>query len=62
MMKLGNENASYVLNILYVNNHFEPIITCDPTINFSKIHTYDAYDAKFKNCNINNEINEVEHK
>jgi len=23
-MKVGNENASHVLNILYANNHFEP--------------------------------------
>jgi hypothetical protein len=36
-MKIGNENASHVLNILYANNHFEPFITCDPMINFSNI-------------------------
>jgi hypothetical protein len=62
MMKVGNANASHVLNMLYSNNHFEPIITCDPMISFSNIHTYDAYDTKLKNCNINNEINEVQNK
>jgi hypothetical protein len=48
MMKVGNENSSHVLNILYGNNHFEPIITCDHMIKFSNIHTCDAYDTKFK--------------
>jgi hypothetical protein len=62
MMKVGNESVNRVLNILYTNNHFEPIITCDPMINFSNIHTCDAYDTKLKNHNINNEINEVQHK
>jgi hypothetical protein len=62
MMKVGNENASHVLNILYANNHFEPTITCDLMINSSNIHTCDVYDTKFKNLNINNEINEVQHK
>jgi len=62
MIKVGNENASHVLNILYAKNHFELAITCDPMINSSKIHTCDAYDTKFKNHNINNEINEVHHK
>jgi hypothetical protein len=33
MMKVGNENASHVLNILYENNHFEHIITSDSMIN-----------------------------
>jgi hypothetical protein len=36
-----------VLNILYVNNHFELVITCDPIINSSNIHTCDVYDTKF---------------
>jgi len=31
-------------------------------INSSNIHTCDAYDTKFKKFNINNEINEVQHK
>jgi hypothetical protein len=48
MMKVGNENANHVLNILYANNHFEPAITCEPMINFSNIHTCDAYDIKLK--------------
>ncbi len=48
MMKAGNENANHMLNIIYVNNHFKPIITCNPMINFSNIHTCDAYDTKFK--------------
>jgi hypothetical protein len=61
-MKIGNENASNVLNKLYATNQFEPAIICDPTINSSNIHTCDAYDTKFKNHNINNENNEVEHK
>ncbi len=61
-MKVGNENANHVLNILYANNHFEHAITCDPMIKFSNIHTCDAYDTKLKNYNINNEINEVQHK
>jgi hypothetical protein len=43
MMKVGNENSSHVLNILYANNHFEHVITCDPMIKFSNIHTCDAY-------------------
>jgi pectate lyase len=42
-MKIGNENSNHVLNILYANNHFEPVITCDPMIKFSNIHTCDAY-------------------
>jgi glutaminase len=62
MMKVGNENASHMLNILDANNHFEPTITCDPMINSSNIHTCDAYDTKLKKHNINNEINEVQHK
>jgi hypothetical protein len=62
MKKIGNENANHVLNILYANNHFEPTITCDPMIKFSNIHTLDAYDTKLKNHNINNGINEVQHK
>ncbi len=61
-MKVENENASDVFNILYANNHFEPTIPCDPMIIFSNIHTCDAYDTKSKNHNINNEINEVQHK
>jgi hypothetical protein len=47
MIKIRNENASHVLNKLYANNNFEPTITCDPMINFSNIHTYDAYDTIF---------------
>jgi hypothetical protein len=47
MMKVRNENASRVLNILYVNNHFELAITCDPMKKNSNIHTCDAYDTKF---------------
>jgi hypothetical protein len=62
MMKVKNENASHVLNILYVNNHFEPTIMCDLMINSSNIHTCDAYDTNFKNHNISNESNEVQHK
>jgi hypothetical protein len=31
-------------------------------INSSNIHTYDAYDTNFLNHNINNEINEVQHR
>ncbi len=31
-------------------------------INSSNIHTYEAYDTKFKDHNINNENNEVQHK
>ncbi len=62
MMKIGNENANNVLSILYTNNQFEPIITCDPMINSSNIHNCDAYDTKNLNHNINNENNEVEHK
>jgi hypothetical protein len=62
MMKVGNENASNVLNMLYANNQFEPTITCDPMINSSNIHACDAYDTKFKNHNINSENNGVEHK
>jgi hypothetical protein len=62
MMKVGNENENHVLNILYANNHFEPTITCDPIINSSHIHTYDAYDTKNLNHNINNEIREIQHK
>ncbi len=61
MMKVGNENASHVLNILYANNHFEFAITCDPMKKNSNIHTCDAYDTKFKNHNINNE-NKVQPK
>jgi hypothetical protein len=62
-MKVENEDVNHMLNILYVNNHFELAITCDPMIKFSNIHTCDAYDTKFKNHNINNEINdEVQHK
>jgi hypothetical protein len=61
-MKIGNENASQMLNILYENNHFEPIITCDPMINSLNIHTCDEYDRKYENHSINNEINEVQHK
>ncbi len=61
-MKVGNENESHVLNILYANNHFELAITCDPMINFSNIHTYEACHTKFKDHNINNENNEVQHK
>ncbi len=59
--KVRNENANHILNMLYANNHFEPTITCDTMINFSNIHTYDAYDTKLKNHNIKNEIpiNEV---
>ncbi len=57
MMKVGNENASHVLNILYANNHFEPTKTCDLMIN-----SCDAYDTKLKYHNINHEINEVQHK
>ncbi len=60
IMKVWNENASHVLSILYANNHFKPIITYDPIINYSNIHTCDAYDTKFKNYNINNENNEVQ--
>jgi hypothetical protein len=56
-MKVGNENASHVLNILYANNHFEPTKTCDLMIN-----SCDAYDTKLKYHNINHEINEVQHK
>jgi len=48
IMKVGNENASHVSNILYANNHFEPTITFDPMINFSNIHTCDAYDKYLK--------------
>jgi hypothetical protein len=62
MMKVGNENENHVLNILYANNHFESAMTCDPMINFSNIHNCDAYDTKILNHNINNEINEVQHK
>jgi hypothetical protein len=62
MMKVGNENANHVLNILYANNHFELAITFDPMIKFSNMHTCDAYDTKFKNHNINNENNKVPHK
>jgi hypothetical protein len=62
MVKVINENASHVLNILYANNHFELAITCDPMINSSNIRTHDAYDTKFKDHNINNENNEVQHK
>jgi hypothetical protein len=62
MMKVGNENASHILHILYANNHFELAITCDPMINFSNIHTCDAYDTKNLNHNINNENNKVQHK
>jgi hypothetical protein len=47
-MKVGNENASHVLNILYANNHFELVITCDSMIKFSNIHISNAYDTKFK--------------
>jgi hypothetical protein len=61
-MKVGNENANHMLKILYANNHFEPIITSDPMINSSNIRTCDAYDTKSKNHNINNEINEVQHR
>jgi hypothetical protein len=42
MMKVGNENANHVLNILYATNHFELAITCDPMIKFSNINTCDA--------------------
>jgi len=56
------ESANHVLNILYANNHFEPTITCDPMINSSNIHTCNTYDTKLKNHNINNQINEVQHK
>jgi len=38
-MKVGNENANHMLNILYVNNHFKHAITSDPMIKFSNIHT-----------------------
>jgi hypothetical protein len=62
MVKIGNENANHLLNILYANNHFEPAIACDPMINSSNIHICDAYDTKFKNYNINSEINEIQHK
>jgi hypothetical protein len=62
MMKVGNENANHALNILYANDHFELAITCDPMIFFSNIHICDAYDTNFKNHNINNEIDEVQHK
>jgi pectate lyase len=47
-MKVGSENENHVLNILYANNHFEHVITCNPIIKFSNIHTCDAYDKKFK--------------
>ncbi len=47
ILKVGNENTNHVLNILYVNNHFELVITCDPIINSSNIHTCDVYDTKF---------------
>jgi hypothetical protein len=47
MVKVGNENASHMLNILCANNHFEHVITCVPMINSSNIHTCDAYDTKF---------------
>ncbi len=62
MMKVRNEKPRHVLNIVYVNNHFEPTIMCDLMINYLNIHTCDAYDTKFKNHNINNESNEVQHK
>jgi len=62
MVKIGNENASHALKLLYANNHFEPIITCDCMIKFSNIHTYATYDTKLKTHNINNENNEVQHK
>jgi hypothetical protein len=62
MVKIGNENASHALKLLYANNHFEPIITCDRMIKFSNIHTYATYDTKLKTHNINNENNEVQHK
>jgi hypothetical protein len=42
-MIVGNENSSHALNILYANNRFELVITCDPMIIFSNIHTCDAY-------------------
>ncbi len=60
-MKVRNENANHVLNILYANNHFELATTCDPMIKFSNFHTCDAYDTKVLNNNINNEIIEVQH-
>jgi hypothetical protein len=56
MVKLGTENASHVLNILYANHHFEHAITCDHMIKFSNIHTCVAYDTKFKTHNINNDV------
>jgi hypothetical protein len=52
MMKVANENANHVLNILYANNHFELAIRCDPMINSSNIHTCDAYDTK----NLNHDL------
>jgi hypothetical protein len=45
MVKLGTENASHVLNILYANHHFEHAITCDHMIKFSNIHTCVAYET-----------------
>ncbi len=48
-MKVGNENASHVLNILYANNQFEPTITCDSMINSSNIQISNPYDTKYKN-------------
>jgi hypothetical protein len=62
MVKVGNENANYVLNILYANNHFEHAITCDCLIRFSNIHTCATYDTKFLIHNINDENSEVQHK
>jgi len=61
-MKIGNENASHVLNILYANNNFEPTITCDPMINFQIFTLMMHMTQILKNHNINNENNEVQHK
>jgi hypothetical protein len=55
-MKIGNENASHVLNILYANNNFEPTITCDPMINFQIFTLMMHMTQILKNHNINNEI------
>jgi hypothetical protein len=47
MMKVGNENSKHILNILYANIHLKHVITCDPMINSSNIHTCDAYITQF---------------
>jgi outer membrane receptor protein involved in Fe transport len=62
MVKVGNENVSHALNILYANNHFEPAITCDYKMKISNIHTCVTYDIKFHIDNINDENNEVQHR